>query len=182
MKKTLTLILCILLVLAFVCSCSEKNNVETDENEKVDIDITQLSSTVAYSLVVNMCNTPDEYLGKTVKMQGNFGTYQDPETQKMYYACLFVDNTACCTASIEFETAKKLSYPTDYPGNGELITVMGVFDTYYEGEYRYCYLKDAIIIASSIARNQHSELIIHRQNGQIRDRDSYGNDPYPPKG
>lgn len=42
--------------------------------------------------------------------------------------------------------------------------------------------KDAIIIARSIARNQHSELIIHRQNGQIRDRDSYGNDPYPPKG
>ncbi|WP_141695337.1 DUF2188 domain-containing protein, partial [Klebsiella pneumoniae] len=27
-----------------------------------------------------------------------------------------------------------------------------------------------------------SELVIHRPNGQIRDRDSYGKDPFPPKG
>lgn len=36
--------------------------------------------------------------------------------------------------------------------------------------------------ARTIAQRQHSEVIIHRPNGQIRDRDSYGNDPYPPKG
>ncbi|WP_367280921.1 DUF2188 domain-containing protein, partial [uncultured Alistipes sp.] len=41
---------------------------------------------------------------------------------------------------------------------------------------------EAIDIAREIARNQESELLIHRPNGQIRDRDSYGNDPYPPKG
>lgn len=41
---------------------------------------------------------------------------------------------------------------------------------------------DAINIARNIARNQESELIIHRTNGRIRDKDSYGNDPYPPKG
>ena len=36
--------------------------------------------------------------------------------------------------------------------------------------------------ARSIAINQRSEVVIHRPNGQIRDKDSYGNDPYPPKG
>jgi hypothetical protein len=41
---------------------------------------------------------------------------------------------------------------------------------------------DAINAGRDIARNQGSELLIHRPNGQIRDRDSYGNDPYPPKG
>jgi len=40
----------------------------------------------------------------------------------------------------------------------------------------------AITSARSKAINQHSELVIHRQNGQIRDRNSYGNDPFPPKG
>lgn len=40
----------------------------------------------------------------------------------------------------------------------------------------------AINVARNIARNQASELVIHRPNGQIRDKDSYGNDPYPPKG
>ncbi len=42
--------------------------------------------------------------------------------------------------------------------------------------------KEAINIARDIAKNQQSELVIHRRNGQIRDKDSFGNDPYPPKG
>ncbi|AYC04219.1 DUF2188 domain-containing protein [Vibrio cholerae] len=36
--------------------------------------------------------------------------------------------------------------------------------------------------AREIAKNQQSEVVIHRPNGQIRDKDSYGNDPFPPKG
>lgn len=41
--------------------------------------------------------------------------------------------------------------------------------------------KDAIGKAREIAINQKSEVVIHRPNGQIRDKDSYGNDPNPPK-
>lgn len=41
---------------------------------------------------------------------------------------------------------------------------------------------DAIRIARTISQNQGAELVIHRPNGQIRDKDSHGNDPYPPKG
>ncbi len=42
--------------------------------------------------------------------------------------------------------------------------------------------KQAIDAARDIAKNQHSELVIHRTDGRIRDKDSYGNDDYPPKG
>ena len=42
--------------------------------------------------------------------------------------------------------------------------------------------KEAINIARGIAQNQKSELVIHNREGQIRQKDSYGNDPYPPKG
>ena len=41
---------------------------------------------------------------------------------------------------------------------------------------------EAIAVAREIARNQESELFIHGMNGRIRERDSYGNDPYPPNG
>ncbi len=41
---------------------------------------------------------------------------------------------------------------------------------------------DAINIATDIAKNKQSEVVIHRRNGQIRDKNSYGNDPFPPKG
>lgn len=42
--------------------------------------------------------------------------------------------------------------------------------------------KDANKIATEIARSQGSEVLIHGENGRIRERNSYGNDPYPPKG
>ncbi len=40
--------------------------------------------------------------------------------------------------------------------------------------------------ATEAARNQaqreRGEVVIHRPNGQIRDANSYGKDPFPPKG
>lgn len=42
--------------------------------------------------------------------------------------------------------------------------------------------KEAISEARKIARNQSTELYVHGRDGRIRSRDSYGNDPFPPKG
>ena len=42
--------------------------------------------------------------------------------------------------------------------------------------------REAINIAKEIAENQQSELFIHGENGRIRERDSYGNDPESSKG
>lgn len=41
--------------------------------------------------------------------------------------------------------------------------------------------KQAIEVAKEIAKNQKSEVVIHGTDGRIRDKDSYGNDPNPPK-
>jgi hypothetical protein len=36
--------------------------------------------------------------------------------------------------------------------------------------------------ARDTARREHTELFVHGRDGQIRSRDSYGNDPHPPRG
>lgn len=41
---------------------------------------------------------------------------------------------------------------------------------------------EAIGIARDIAQYNNSELFIHGRDGRIRERDSFGNDPFPPKG
>ena len=41
---------------------------------------------------------------------------------------------------------------------------------------------EAIAVARNIAINQGAEVVIHRPNGQIREKNSYGNDPFPPRG
>ena len=42
--------------------------------------------------------------------------------------------------------------------------------------------EEAIRIAREIARTEKSELVIHGRTGRIREKDSHGHDPYPPKG
>lgn len=47
----------------------------------------------------------------------------------------------------------------------------GVYDTQ----------REAIDRARDQARREHVEMVIHRPDGRIRDSDSYGNDPMPPR-
>lgn len=42
--------------------------------------------------------------------------------------------------------------------------------------------REAIKAASTIAKNKKTEVFIHGTDGRIRERNSYGNDPFPPKG
>ena len=42
--------------------------------------------------------------------------------------------------------------------------------------------QDAIDTARVISRNQSTELYIHGMDGEIQEKDSHGNDPYPPRG
>lgn len=41
---------------------------------------------------------------------------------------------------------------------------------------------EAYQIAKVIATNKHSEVVVHGKNGRIREKNSFGNDPFPPKG
>ncbi|HUT53687.1 MAG TPA: DUF2188 domain-containing protein [bacterium] len=41
--------------------------------------------------------------------------------------------------------------------------------------------KDAYDAAREIARNQRSEVVVHGRDGKIRNPNSFGNDPCPPK-
>ena len=115
----------------------------------VDVDLTKLSSTMVYSEVYAMMTAPEEYIGKTVRMKGQFALYQATDSNgqslpdQIYFACVIADATACCQQGLEFILAGDAKYPDDYPELGTDITVVGEFQTYMEGEYQYCHLIDA---------------------------------------
>ncbi len=108
-----------------------------------EIDLTTLSSTMVYSYVYDMVTNPEDYLGKTVKMQGLFSLYE-AETRN-YYACVIQDATACCASGIEFVPSNAYPYPAAFPAPGEKITVVGTFHVYEETGTYYCELIDATI-------------------------------------
>lgn len=41
--------------------------------------------------------------------------------------------------------------------------------------------EEAKVYATELAKNAKSELTILKKNGKIQNKNSYGNDPYPPK-
>lgn len=117
---------------------------ETEKSDgDVDLDLTVLSSTMVYSEVYNMMIAPEDYVGKTIKMEGLFSIFYDEVSDKYYFACIIMDATACCSQGIEFVLKDNYKYPDDYPEAGSFICVEGVFDTYMEGENMYCTLRDA---------------------------------------
>lgn len=120
------------------------NNTEgrtTDGN--VDVDLTKLSSTMVYSEVYNMMYTPENYIGKNVKMSGMFVAYTNQD--QFYPAVIIADATACCSQGLEFVLEGNPSYPEGYPEMETDITVIGTFETYVEDGNTYCRLKNAKI-------------------------------------
>ncbi len=175
MKKTMSIVASAFLVLALTaCGTSTTVNDKTANNETtkmpvvenestsepepkpteeplsttdgIDIDLTILSSTMVYSEVYNMMSAPDGFVGKKVKMEGQFAHYRDENSGKDYYACIISDATACCSQGIEFELTDEYTYPDDYPEDGSDICVVGTFDTYQEAGSGYCTLRKAKIV------------------------------------
>jgi hypothetical protein len=122
------------------------NTGKVTQASDIDIDLTRLSSTMVYSEVYNMMNSPESYVGKMVRMNGKLAVYKYPE--RNYYTCIIKDATACCQQGMEFLWAGNHKYPDDYPNEGDGIIVTGTFDIYYEGENKYVQLKDASLIKS----------------------------------
>lgn len=112
----------------------------------IDIDLTVLSSTMVYSEVYDMMYYPENYIGKTVKMEGLYASAYDDTMGKRYHACIIQDATACCSQGIEFEPGGDLVYPDDFPDEGGNVCVIGTFDTYAEGDQKYCTLRNAKMI------------------------------------
>ena len=119
-----------------------------DTDETVDYDLTQMSSDMVYATVYQMMVTPEEYEGKTFRIDVNFYATYYEATKKYYFYCIIQDATACCAQGMEFiwDDGSHI-YPDEYPEDNAEIVVEGTFETYREDgdENLYCRLSDAIL-------------------------------------
>lgn len=126
---------------------SEAENVR-DTDETVDYDLTQMSSDMVYATVYQMMVTPEEYEGKTFRIDGNFYATYYEVTKKYYFYCIIQDATACCAQGMEFvwDDGSHI-YPDEYPEDNAEIVVEGTFETYKEegDSNMYCRLSDATL-------------------------------------
>lgn len=91
----------------------------------VDMDLTTLSSTMVYAEVFYMMRSPEEYIGKTIRLAGRFQAYQDPETKQVYCSVIVEDAAACCARGFDLVMPEARLYPQDFPTAQSEVTVVG---------------------------------------------------------
>ena len=107
---------------------------------KVDLDLSQLNSTVCDAYLRQLQDNKEQYRGIVVKAKGEYNYFKNETTNKEYYNCVFA--STCCPNGLEFVLADPTKYPKE---NGGTITVIGQFDYYDEDGIIYYNLVNATI-------------------------------------
>nr|WP_302649929.1 hypothetical protein [uncultured Agathobaculum sp.] len=116
---------------------------EQERRAQIDVDLTEMSSTMVFAEVYNMMVNPEQYIGKTIKMKGMLDYSEDPETREPHFACVIADATACCARGVKFIPSERYTTPEDYPEPYTEITIRGTFEVYGEGIFQYFRIADA---------------------------------------
>lgn len=117
------------------------------DERKIDLDLTTMDSNMVYSEVYKMLYYPEDYIGKIIKMRGQFSSYHDEYSGNTYFACIIQDALACCSSGLEFSLKdNSYEYPKDFPVEGENITVIGRFSTYLDDDIQYLSLADSVFM------------------------------------
>ena len=119
------------------------DNVPTSPTS-VDIDLSRMSTTMVYSTVYQMVTSPEKFVRKRIKMKGAFSSYKDEETGRRFFGCVIKDALACCSQGLAFELSKPRKYPSEYPSEGSIITIIGTFEyEKEEGEFGFPIITNA---------------------------------------
>lgn len=121
---------------------SSKSKSKTKGN-KIDVDLNNLNANVVYSQVYLMMTEPDKFIGKRIRMSGQFNVYAaqegNPSGVTEYYAIIIADAQACCQQGIEFIWPGH-TYPEGFPEVKSNASVTGIFEVYEENGKKYCRL------------------------------------------
>ena len=110
----------------------------------VDVDLSVMDSDMIYATVYQMMSDPEQYVGKTFRIEGKFYVTYDEMTKYQYYYCVIKDATECCAQGLEFVWGDGSHiYPDEYPTDGTEVIVDGTFELYMENDSRYCRLANA---------------------------------------
>lgn len=113
----------------------------TASDREVDLDLTKMDGTMVYSTVYDMVSNPDSYIGKTVRVKGNFTSSYDETTKTNYFFVLVGDATACCSQGLEFIwDDNSHTYPGEYPADNAEIQICGTFGQYDENGNKFYYV------------------------------------------
>ena len=112
---------CVLLAVGMLSGCAKalpaqiKNMLFSQKRNTGIVDLTRLSATMVYAEVFNMMVEPENYVGKTIKMNGLFYVYPD---EKKRYVYVRVSHHGCdrmLRTGDQIPTARRTCIPRRLP-------------------------------------------------------------------
>lgn len=114
---------------------------------KVDYDLSKMNYNMISAVTFDMAMNGEKYLGKKIKIKGQFFSMVNEEVKQRFYACLIYDATACCQVGLDFVLNGNKKYPDDFPKEMSLIEITGVYETRKVGDIEYnCLVCDEITV------------------------------------
>ncbi len=100
--------------------------------DKIDLDLSNYSTTMLFAEMYNMTLMPEDYDGKIIKIKGQFSSYERPKTKEVCYIVFCMDMTACCGQAMDFILQDPSQHPEKEIQPDAEITVVGRFEIYEE--------------------------------------------------
>ncbi len=101
-------------------------------------DIIVVEDQVFSSMVMEIYENADKYIGKTIKLTGMFDKYHDDQSDKTYFSVYRKDEMGCCSYGIEVDWDD--STGIKIPAQDQIVTATGVLDKYNENSQDYLVL------------------------------------------
>lgn len=114
---------------------------------KIDFDFTKMNFNMALSLIYDIMVEPENYLNKTIKIEGQYDTIVEDDIR--YFAVIDWDLTGCCPAGLNFIPPDSMKFPEDFPELETTITVTGRIEKTFNGVSEEFYFMADNIISDS---------------------------------
>jgi hypothetical protein len=120
--------------------CSQENR------KKIDVDLTALSDVMQQAMLLNIVTKPENYLGKTMKIEGEYDSWCPGNVPiDCSHFILFSDAAACCKTGFEFRCNDGKT--NNYPEKDAKIRIVGVISSYkMSGRSLYYLATDDVVI------------------------------------
>jgi hypothetical protein len=151
MKKITSLVLAFTLMLAIV-GCDDNEPIEIDPNRtEVDYDLTETggrSALMNYGILVDMIwNSPQDFWGKTVRVQGNY-VVQFENSLEREIDILFMPGPACqCPQMAGLKFADGVEPPD--PNPDVTVEIVGTYGRFEEAGFwiRYFMVEEIVVLS-----------------------------------
>ncbi|MCL2200375.1 MAG: hypothetical protein FWB75_00285 [Oscillospiraceae bacterium] len=120
---------------------------ETTSAANVDIDLTELSTTMMQARFHHILSNAEDYLGQTIRVRGQY--HNMPFGDEYLHFVMIIPGDECCRMGFEFMRAGDYVYPDDFPAQYGALEIKGVLTRGFDGtfgNFLYLAVDDVFII------------------------------------